>query len=424
MDTPCQSCNSTRHTNSAKFSYPKDKVPVQFFRKNPEDPNSKLFKTCSQCREFDKLYGTKYRAKHVSAALIAKEQVVQGISNVLYCPAKIHGGGAPSQYPRNAVPIDLFRKTRGNVYSELWEWCEDCRDYMKVRDVNYRDEARIVQETTGIRMCVTCLKPITEIMFTRKGKLTSNCGPCRQGAVDRSYQLRSVYLTIKLEMIQRTGVSCVKCQMLYFKPLSPDSLVVTFVQTYVKSDGHRYGMVGGIEYLASAIVTTGSSLLELTIIELDHLTMEEQLVFGLIRSPEEFVPKKDRVSALASEADMRLEARKCQHICGRCHVAETLNRETGVQWSLRKSERKKTEYVHSLKRQGCSSCGYINPRLMRFFEMDHLRDKVSGISEMCKDPAFSYEDVVAECAKARVLCRFCHRIHTNKSYAHISALTK
>jgi len=76
----------------------------------------------------------------------------------------------------------------------------------------------------------------------------------------------------------------------------------------------------------------------------------------------------------------------------------------------------KFNYVKKCKEKGCSSCGYINIDLVRFFDMDHMdiNNKIANICKMCVDPFYSLDDVINECLKCRVLCRNCHRIHTDK----------
>ena len=46
--------------------------------------------------------------------------------------------------------------------------------------------------------------------------------------------------------------------------------------------------------------------------------------------------------------------------------------------------------------------------------MDHLviSEKVACVSQMVRDSKYSIEDVINECSKTRVLCAFCHVIHT------------
>jgi hypothetical protein len=225
-----------------------------------------------------------------------------------------------------------------------------------------------------------------------------------------------VYDTIRLELIEKYEVSCQRCCCLYFKPKG-DELIVEQYSTYLKSDNKRYCIVGLQEYSVSHVLSNFRHLLELSIIEMDHLTMEEQLERKLIKSSDEYCPKKNMVSALKSEDAMRLEARKCQHLCMKCHLIITIEREIGLYPGLTKgriSEQEKAAYVYKIKATGCVSCGLKDETLPRFFDMDHLGNKVDGISEMIKNPDVTLEDVIDETKKCRVLCKHCHRIHTMK----------
>jgi hypothetical protein len=75
--------------------------------------------------------------------------------------------------------------------------------------------------------------------------------------------------------------------------------------------------------------------------------------------------------------------------------------------------------VKSLKLAGCSSCGYLDSNLPRFFDMDHIdpANKIADLATMVNTKDYSLEDVIAECKKCRVLCKFCHKIHTKLQIA-------
>ena len=157
--------------------------------------------------------------------------------------------------------------------------------------------------------------------------------------------------------------------------------------------------------------------LELRVIDFDHLTEEEQRDRKLLLPNEIYVPKstgKKSISQMGSEHTMRLESKKCQILCIRCHVLTTMFREKG----LRKRsglEKVKLDYVNKLKCGGCKICGYINSELPRFFDMDHLdpNTKTECVGRMVMSHEFSLQQVKSECELCRVLCRECHRIHTS-----------
>lgn len=88
-------------------------------------------------------------------------------------------------------------------------------------------------------------------------------------------------------------------------------------------------------------------------------------------------------------------------------------------WGL---ARKKRDYVNSIKACGCSSCGFNDPSLLRFLEMDHLHSKIRAVSLMVIDSTVTFEQFVEECAKCRVLCKFCHSVRTRLQIAELMKL--
>ncbi len=54
------------------------------------------------------------------------------------------------------------------------------------------------------------------------------------------------------------------------------------------------------------------------------------------------------------------------------------------------------------------------PSLLRFLEFDHLDpiNKRDGITDMIYNINFTYQEFVDEVSKCRVLCRWCHTLHS------------
>jgi hypothetical protein len=71
------------------------------------------------------------------------------------------------------------------------------------------------------------------------------------------------------------------------------------------------------------------------------------------------------------------------------------------------------DITNEIKIKGCELCGYKNTSLLRFFEFDHIdpKTKIDCVAIMIKK-AYTIDDLIKECAKCRVLCGHCHRIHT------------
>ena len=156
-------------------------------------------------------------------------------------------------------------------------------------------------------------------------------------------------------------------------------------------------------------------MLEFRIIELDHLTEEEQRERKIIGPKDSFIRKKSCVSECDNEYTMREEAKITQNLCCKCHVIVTMRREKGGNQYYGKILAKKN-YVNSLKRKsGCEICGFLDENLLRYLEMDHIdpKQKINKIADMVQY-GYSLEELIEECKKCRVLCRFCHKIHTSE----------
>lgn len=223
-------------------------------------------------------------------------------------------------------------------------------------------------------------------------------------------RLKAHYKGIIMSRIKQHGASCMRCVKLYFAPASPESFIVQELDTYVR-DGQRYCVIDNLERRASDVIACHESSLELDIIELDHMTMHEQLDRGIIEDESKFFSKRNAVSALDNTQDMDYEAVGCQHLCCRCHVIVTVERQTGPQ-KLSKLGHEKLNHMLFFKYMGCESCDYKNPHIPRFFDMDHVDTKVETISRMVRDETVSLEKFIEELKHCRVLCRFCHKIRT------------
>ena len=212
------------------------------------------------------------------------------------------------------------------------------------------------------------------------------------------------------------GCSCQKCKCIFLTPKEGSKIAVQ-LNTY-KIGKERYVKYKEKEYLTRDFIEKYADKLEFRIIEMDHLTEAEQKERNLLDN-RKFEDKLACVSGLGSERTMRRESRKCQNLCCKCHVEETIRRQKEnqkVPYIMTELHRQKKEYVDNLKKEcGCSECK-LKTDLLRFLEMDHLIRKLkrANISQMVLSPEFSLEDVIEECKKCRVLCRHCHKIHTDE----------
>lgn len=333
-----------------------------------------------------------------------------------FCKSVMH---AKSSYPRDKVPIHLFWTDPDNPKSSLSTSCRDC---LKLH-IQYESDKLIKKQklaaAENLFYCRWCNQNVSPTQQAKNldDSPSSLCISCKeiqnQRSKSESQKRVNAYQKILMEFIRSDNSSCYKCKSVYIKP-SPNSLIVKEISTYMK-DGKRYLQYDNAEYAVETFISMHTDLLELAIIDLDHLPECEQRERGVLKPDEPFVNKKGSVRQSGREAAMRLEASKCQHLCARCHVKVTMEREKGdSQFMGGGIIKQKLEYVNAIKINGCVSCGYKNPDLLRFFDMDHIDPKTKSgmVSCMARDYKCSVDMFIAECKKCQVLCRFCHRIHT------------
>lgn len=329
----------------------------------------------------------------------------------LRCNGRSHNSS--SKYPRERVPAELFRKAPDDPNSEFWKNCIDCRRRRAEAVRDYIKRCREKIESKGLLQCVDCMMPFKkeEMATNYDGTKSASCISCKKIKKERAAAKANIYRKIKMEMIEKHECSCYKCKFLFFKPLE-GSLIVGRIATYLKEDNKRYIMYEDKEYRASYIIDMLKDDLEIEIIQLDHLSEEEQRERGILKDGEKFIPKKERVSALSSEHSMRLEALRTQNLCIKCHMEESIRREKGKRKSPQ--EIVKYNYVRELKKLGCVSCGFKDDASERFFEFDHINpdEKTEAIARMVQLYDYSMDDLIKECAKCRIFCAFCHRMHT------------
>lgn len=403
-----------------KSSYPRDKVPAYLFRKNPDDVNSPSCKQCYHCRVYGRALDEKRYAKKKSLVRENKELVSKGFVQFIQCPSNIHDSKSGSPYPGTAVPIERFRKYPDDVRSDLNDVCLDCSRHKNLLEKLVLEQKRSNAEKNGVFFCEWCKKSMESDKQgrNRDGSPSVLCLDCQAKQVrdqPKKVEKRKKYYTdIIYEFIIKHECSCYKCKRLYFAP-DLDTLIVPYLETYLNAGGERMVQFNSIEYRASDIITQCIDFLELAVIELDHLTEKEQRERGILAPNEIYEGKLYDVSQLQNPRDIRKESKKCQHLCSKCHVEETISREKGNnRYSI--LTQSKRSYVNGLKLKGCSSCGYVNSEILRFFEFDHLNPelKIDNIATMVNSEEYSLDDIISECVKCRVLCKHCHVINTKR----------
>jgi ferredoxin len=241
---------------------------------------------------------------------------------------------------------------------------------------------------------------------------------CKKCVIDRKIYMESVVefkKEVKKGIIRKNGCSCEICKKIYLKPETDNSGVVE-LSTY-EIDDISYVIYKDQEYRVDDFLDEFEEVLELRILEHDHLTEEEQRERGLLGENDIFVPKKCNVSVLQGEESTRLETAKTQLIDSKCHLGETKRRAGETLYPRSKFYEEKLAYVNNLKCKGCSVCGFYDPDLLRFLDFDHLdvEKKVDSVAEMVDDRNYSMEDLIKETDESitRILCKFCHAIHTD-----------
>ena len=381
----------------------------------------RTFKTCEDCRFHlrESRSGTSTPApvtpKHDDVATTMIEDF-----STMVCSSTVNKHAeSGSIYPRDTVPTVLFRKVPDNPRSHLLKRCLDCRRTSNQQCKEKIAEKKAKAAANGLFFCTNCHRTVNpeERAYNIDGSPSILCLRCKQVEKDRSLNIRKDYDQIKQDFILKTGFSCQACKSIYFKP--PDDGYATIEIKTFDVEGNLWAQYEDNSMPAIDFVNKFKDRLEVRFIELDHLTETEQRERGVLLPGQLYVPKKLHVSKLSSRKAMQLEALKCQHLCCRCHLEETIRREIGKPWNDRShAEREKLTLATETKIKigGCNICGYWNPELIRFFDFDHINpeEKRECIARMIKDKQYTVLDLTNEMAKCRLLCRHCHRIHTVK----------
>lgn len=408
MEIETRFCPAKQHTFVSQGHNSRE-ASIILFRKNPNDPNSPLLKNCLDCRKYSREVSARFTNKHLE---LHEESKKKG-DGYLYCPHKSHE--TLSKIKRDQVPEEMFLKDVNNPNSQMVQQCSDCRKIRSEQVKIFRQVKKSEAKELGRFYCTNCHHSydLNRVALNLDGSYSTLCVNCKIGEKQRSVSIRDYYRLVKMEQLVALNASCNKCKSLYIRDPTDQSLVE--LKSFETDEG-RMVVFDGETFLAKDIIASGSDMLELDTLELDHLPEDEMRAKGLLQPDETYIPKIRNVSKMSSEYAIKSEASKCQLICMRCHVEETVRRE-GVGKDITDRsylEREKMTYVNSLKSEGCQICSYVNVDLLRFFHLDHLNplEKIECIARMVKDKTYSLDDVKAEIAKCRVLCGNCHKLHT------------
>jgi hypothetical protein len=409
LNNEYQFCPCPTHTVKNVSNYPRDKVPKTMFRKDPQDPKSEIYQSCSDCRKYsnikNKITFNKYKEKAEESKAVDSE--------FCFCASQKHN--VSSKIKQDEVPRHMFRKYPDDPKSPLFEYCLDCREATMERHYDLQDRKKEALKQDEF-LCSYCHYPIHESQkYTRlDGTPSTFCLCCAEKRkIVRENNSESV-IKIKHEMMLINDCSCLKCKKIYLVPEANTKFVVELDTYQIKNK--RYVKYKENTFEVREFLTQFKNLLEFRIMEFDHLSEQEQRERNIIGKHDIYFPKKGSVSTMGSEDSMRWEARKTQLICCKCHVEETIRREAGIIYRS-KLEQKKLDYVNKIKKKGCSVCGFYDEKLHRFLDLDHLNPytKRECVSRMVKDSKYTLDDVIQECDDAitRVVCKHCHFLHTD-----------
>lgn len=412
IETSICSCPSHKSYGS---KYPKDKVPKELFLKN--DNSNEYYLTCEDCRKYSRTMIENRRIR-------LSELVTKGdIDKFKVCCSVNHDIKGLSIYPRESVPISLF-SYKSKDSKKLSKCCINCREYTNEKNKLYSQKIIENAENKGQFYCGSCHNILNSShrAINKDGTYSIHCIVCKEKKKEYAdihlKRMKNVFRTIQKEFMERNECSCERCKSIFIKP-NNDIKYVIELQTYEEND-LRYVNYNGDKYLCKDFLKEFHDLLEFRILEFDHLDKDEQIERGIINEGDEFIEKKDRVSGLQSEYDMRKESEITQLLCCKCHLIVTIEREfknskTGI---IREhGNHEKIEYLYNLKKESkCAVCEFSDVNLLRYLEFDHIdpENKILCISDMKQNYKYTLQELIDECNKCRILCKSCHKLHTDE----------
>ena len=405
--TQMKKCTEQQHHNLGS-KYPADEVPIENFRKDPNDETSRVFNMCIDCRTYKTGMGLKYAAK--------KKAIVNDIWEVdgefLACSVNNHTKN--SKYPFDKVPRDLFLKDPTDPKSYLIKTCRDCS---KARaDYKVKDNARKFEKVKSMPnhfVCSTCHQIKLEKLRATSYDDTpaASCINCKKLKEISRGKLREAMREVLFERAIEQKSCCLKCHKIFVFMEGNDNVIITF-ETFTKN-GVMMAKYGNYTTDALMLLIENREFLCYDIMVFDHLTEQEQRERGILKPDEIYVPKVHGVGAMMSKQAKEREAQKCQLLCMKCHMLETISREVkGPKMDGEIGARR--QIINDLKVKGCANCGCVHPLAPRLLQMDHLdpKQKFTEVSVMVVDTQYTMEQFYAEIAKCQVLCLHCHKLNT------------
>ena len=326
-----------------------------------------------------------------------------------------------SNYPPDKIPLHMVLLYPDEPNSPILRSCLDCRNNRAVRYKEIASEKIKLAQSSDMMYCSGCnmVKYLTDMSINKiDNNYMKTCKSCKESSIISANKRRGAYNLIKLEYIKKYGCSCQACKSIFIKHNDTTTFVrFRELKTFMDSDNKLAVIYENKLYETSEFIKKYEDRLELRIIQLDHLTEEEQRIRGLLKENEQYRQKKNDVSQMGGEISMRLEASKCQHLCRRCHIKITNTRQKKNSKNHYSSlSMQKKIYVDKQKIQigGCQLCGYWDSDLLKFFDFDHIDifEKTATIASMVILKEYTLNDVKKELKNCRLLCGHCHILHT------------
>ena len=159
-------CNCKSH-ESMESIYPQDCVPISLFL---NEKNKELYPYCLDCRNYNIELNKHKNQKYIDS--------IKANADFLFCPYKNHL--SISVYPRDKVPILLFKKYPNNPNSSLTSNCLDCRKDSAQIAKQWRED-RISNIEENMFWCKWCDQYIldSERAINLNGELSSLCSQCK-----------------------------------------------------------------------------------------------------------------------------------------------------------------------------------------------------------------------------------------------------
>lgn len=286
-----------------------------------------------------------------------------------------------SEYERDSVPEKMFVKPDKDG---LYKMCSDCRNYRKIYKTELRKRKVDISFNKDVFNCFDCNQIRTK----------EYCEKCRKKVENDMKKRRGHDERLTWERITKLGYCCEICKNVFLK----------------SGDGIRFitkSSINGIEMHD----------IEYRNLEFDHLSEEEQInYFG-----KSYGPKVNGISKFCSYEAKKAESMKCMLLCLFCHRSKTRER-YGEHVDKTDVIKEKYEYVkdEKIRAAKCGICSFqVYPSNLMYYEWDHLDPtlKVESISFMTR--MVSLEQLKYEISKCRMLCVFCHRLHSAKQQREI-----